>query len=230
MNPSKFFDSEWVRLSQRLQQSLDRYTREREATEGAGRGAGAAAREAGPRRSASQAAIPVKAGDAVEAGEAALGAAVAGAATAAPGEAERERAAGPSGASAPRVQSVDGGGPIMSLGSVAGQAVPETPRFRAKIDGHSAMTLVDSGASLNFIGAEFADTLAQEACEMEPIVVKVANGAPMRCTKVYRDLRLDIQGLEFSADLYVLPIRGYDVILGMSWLRSLGPVIMIGLD
>ncbi|CAL1354271.1 unnamed protein product [Linum trigynum] len=57
MNSSKFFDSEWIRLSQRLQQSLDRYereARERAAAEGEAMAmvASTAASEAGQRRSA----------------------------------------------------------------------------------------------------------------------------------------------------------------------------------
>ncbi|CAL1393484.1 unnamed protein product [Linum trigynum] len=57
MNPSKFFDSEWIRLSQRLQQSLDRYereARERAAAEGemVEMEASTAAGKAGRRRSA----------------------------------------------------------------------------------------------------------------------------------------------------------------------------------
>ncbi|CAL1406533.1 unnamed protein product [Linum trigynum] len=57
MNLSKFFDSEWIRLSQRLQQSLDRYereARERAAAEGemVEMAASTAAGETGWRRSA----------------------------------------------------------------------------------------------------------------------------------------------------------------------------------
>ncbi|CAL1390354.1 unnamed protein product [Linum trigynum] len=62
---------------------------------------------------------------------------------------------------------------VVSLHSVAGQ---------------QAITLADSGTSLNFVGEDFARTLQREASPTTPIVVRVANGAPMRCTWMYRDL------------------------------------------
>ncbi|CAL1396159.1 unnamed protein product [Linum trigynum] len=84
MNLSKFFDSEWVRLSQRLQQSINHYRREaREREETKGGGSGCRLGETGRRRPAGLPDNTARAGDAAEAGEAALGAAGAGAATAA---------------------------------------------------------------------------------------------------------------------------------------------------
>jgi hypothetical protein len=43
----------------------------------------------------------------------------------------------------------------------------------------------------------------------------------MKCT----DVRLGLQGHVFIVDLYLLPIWGFDIILGMQWLRNLGPCI-----
>ncbi|CAL1403012.1 unnamed protein product [Linum trigynum] len=56
------------------------------------------------------------------------------------------------------------------------------------------------------------------------MVVRVANGAPMQCKTVYRELSFDIQGLPVTTDMFVLPIRGFDMILGVPWLQGLGPV------
>ncbi|CAL1383998.1 unnamed protein product [Linum trigynum] len=130
MSSSKFFDPEWVRLSQMLQQSLDRYEREeRERAKGAA--------------TDGRAAVP------------------------AAGEEEQRRRAGPTVETAAQARTVGADVASIFLNSVAGQEVPKTLRFLANIDGRSAMTLVDNCASLNFIGAKFAKTLVQEACEVE---------------------------------------------------------------
>ncbi|CAL1402415.1 unnamed protein product [Linum trigynum] len=96
INPSKFFDSEWIHLSQRLQQSLDRYepkVRERAATEGemVAMAVSTAKGEAGRRQLAglSEAAAVTAPDDKADNEAATLGAAMAEAATSAVDEEEQ---------------------------------------------------------------------------------------------------------------------------------------------
>jgi hypothetical protein len=42
---------------------------------------------------------------------------------------------------------------------------------------------------------------------------------------VIRNAPLDIDGHCFPADLYVMPLAGYDVVLGTRWLAALGPIM-----
>jgi hypothetical protein len=53
----------------------------------------------------------------------------------------------------------------------------------------------------------------------------VANGERVTCAGVIRDVPLLINGDSFSANLYVMPLAGYDVVLGTWWLDELGPIV-----
>jgi hypothetical protein len=53
----------------------------------------------------------------------------------------------------------------------------------------------------------------------------VANGERVTCVGVIRDAPLLIDGDSFPADLYVMPLAGYDVVLGTRWLSELGPIV-----
>ncbi|KAJ0092850.1 hypothetical protein Patl1_25137 [Pistacia atlantica] len=39
------------------------------------------------------------------------------------------------------------------------------------------------------------------------------------------EVSLTLQGVPLNVDLYVLPLEGYDIVLGTQWLQALGPVI-----
>jgi hypothetical protein len=53
----------------------------------------------------------------------------------------------------------------------------------------------------------------------------VANGERVACVGVIRDAPLTIVSASFPVDLYVMPLVGYDVILGTRWLAVLGPIV-----
>jgi hypothetical protein len=53
----------------------------------------------------------------------------------------------------------------------------------------------------------------------------VVNGERVTCAGVIRDAPLLINDDSFRADLYVMPLVGYDVILGTRWLSELEPIV-----
>lgn len=53
----------------------------------------------------------------------------------------------------------------------------------------------------------------------------VANGECVACVEVIRDAPLTIGGVSFPADLSVMPLAGYNVVLGTRWLVVLGPIV-----
>jgi uncharacterized membrane protein (UPF0182 family) len=53
----------------------------------------------------------------------------------------------------------------------------------------------------------------------------MANGGHVPCTGVYRRAPFSIADDQFSADFFVFPLPGYDVVLGTQWLATLGPIL-----
>jgi hypothetical protein len=43
--------------------------------------------------------------------------------------------------------------------------------------------------------------------------------------EVLRNAPLSVEGTLFPADLFVMPLAGYDVVLGTRWLGALGPIV-----
>jgi hypothetical protein len=53
----------------------------------------------------------------------------------------------------------------------------------------------------------------------------VANGERISCPGVLRQASIVIDGLQFGVDLYVMPLAGYDVVLGTNWMAPLGDIV-----
>jgi hypothetical protein len=57
------------------------------------------------------------------------------------------------------------------------------------------------------------------------LTAMVANGECVSFVDVIRDAPLTIDDDAFLADLFVMPLVGYDMVLGTRWLGVLGPIV-----
>nr|DAD44090.1 TPA_asm: hypothetical protein HUJ06_002320 [Nelumbo nucifera] len=57
------------------------------------------------------------------------------------------------------------------------------------------------------------------------MVVSVADGNKVYTTAVCKGFSWQIQGTTFATDCMVLPLGFCDVVLGIQWLSTLGPII-----
>ena len=53
----------------------------------------------------------------------------------------------------------------------------------------------------------------------------VANGDRVACRGLARDVAVRIAEEHFTVDCYAIPLDCYDVVLGTSYLRTLGPIL-----
>ncbi|GAV66740.1 zf-CCHC domain-containing protein/RVP_2 domain-containing protein [Cephalotus follicularis] len=89
------------------------------------------------------------------------------------------------------------------------------------IYGFSAKVLMDSGASHSFISARFASCLdVTPYCMSYKLDVSTPIGTSMYTDSIYRSCEMSMGGIPLYADLIVLPICDFDVILGMDWLSA----------
>ena len=84
---------------------------------------------------------------------------------------------------------------------------------------HDAYTLVDPGATHSFASKPFLDRFQIETRPLEGRMrVSLPAGDSLLADKVVRDSRVLIEGQEFPADLVVLDMMDFDVVLDMDWL------------
>ena len=96
---------------------------------------------------------------------------------------------------------------------------PEVMTGTIQVFDRDTYVLIDPGATHSFISAKF---IAQVNIEIQPIdcsmVVSLPTGDSLIADRVYMGCRVIIEGHEFIANLVLLDILDFDVILGMDWL------------
>ena len=115
-------------------------------------------------------------------------------------------------------------GDISSLNALAGQANPRSLRLIGEIDSHTFQVLIDSGSTHNFIKPALAERLGLAIHPTTNFRVYIGNGDFLVCKQFCPQVNLTMQGTAFMVDLFILPIEGTDVVLGIQWLQKLGKV------
>ena len=113
----------------------------------------------------------------------------------------------------------------LSLHVMTGACTPSTFRLLGWIEEHEVDILVDTGSSHNFINSNTFQRIGLKGDEMGVLHVKVASGEELKCEKMVREVEMHVQGVKIIIDLYVLPLTGHDVVLGIAWLKIVGRVI-----
>ena len=113
----------------------------------------------------------------------------------------------------------------ISLNSLAGNIAPETLRLVGHLVATQLIILVDGGSTHNFIQHQLVHQLGLPFCETQPLRVMVGNGQFLECHCICDNITISIQDITFSVDLHVLPISRANVVLGVQWLKTLGPIL-----
>nr|KYP33244.1 hypothetical protein KK1_045917 [Cajanus cajan] len=86
------------------------------------------------------------------------------------------------------------------------------------------MVLINIGSSHNIIQPRLAKHLYLSTQPTPPFKVMVGNGAHILCQDYCPQVAISFQQQTFQVPLYLFLIEGVDVVLGLAWLRTLGPV------
>ncbi|MCI02609.1 hypothetical protein A2U01_0023642, partial [Trifolium medium] len=115
----------------------------------------------------------------------------------------------------------------LSLHAMSGSPTANTFRILGTIAKKPVTILVDSGSTHNFIQIRVAKFLGLPVNSAScPLKVMVGNGDVLECSTQCSGVTLVIQGHTFTADFFILPLGGAEVVLGVPWLVSLGPIMM----
>eukprot|EP00253_Pinus_taeda_P011753 PITA_11753 len=98
---------------------------------------------------------------------------------------------------------------------------PTMVEFEGKISNLSVAVLIDPGATLSCVSPKVV-----EYCKLQPVkfknswLVQLAIGAKRRVLEKINNCPLTIAGQQIVANLNVLPLGSYDVLIGMDWLEK----------
>ncbi|MCH85549.1 transposon Tf2-1 polyprotein, partial [Trifolium medium] len=98
-------------------------------------------------------------------------------------------------------------------------------KIGGKLGEVDVVVLVDSGASHNFISSHIT-ALGLPITPMAARRIKLGDGHKVVSLGVCEGVKLNLGPMEAEVDALVLDLGGLDVILGVSWLSTLGKVIM----
>ncbi|KAL4555486.1 hypothetical protein LXL04_038106 [Taraxacum kok-saghyz] len=98
-------------------------------------------------------------------------------------------------------------------------------RITGYIDNKPITILIDSGSTHNIVQPRIVHHLRLPTVPVRAFPVMVGNGAQLQCTGFCRDTQLQLDHTIFTVPLFILPIEGADLVLGMAWLRTLGTVV-----
>ena len=113
----------------------------------------------------------------------------------------------------------------LSLHALSGHLAPETLRLKGFINDRPISILIDGGSTHNFLHNRVVLNLGLKPIETMPLRVTVGNGEEIRYHQLCTAVQVHIQQHSFTIDFHVLPLCRVDVVLGVQWLKTLGPVL-----
>ena len=113
---------------------------------------------------------------------------------------------------------------VFLLAALTGINTVDTLRLSVVVAGVQLQALVDTGSTHTFIHEEVARHLGLPMEYRPGISVKVANGERVTSPGVCKGTKIDIGKNTFLIDCFALGLDGFDIVLGVKWLKTLGPV------
>jgi len=113
----------------------------------------------------------------------------------------------------------------ISLQALTGLGHAISMMLQVTIAGVPLKALVDTGSTHTFIHTEVAARLGLPVSSRDGLSVLVANGDRVRSPGVCLATEVLIYEEPFSIDCVALDLGGFDLVLGVQWLRSLGPIV-----
>nr|GMC82358.1 retrotransposon protein, putative, unclassified [Ipomoea batatas] len=114
--------------------------------------------------------------------------------------------------------------PGISFNAIVGLTRGNMMKVLVKFAGSHITALLDSGSTDNFIDEDTAVGLGLHIKHVPALRVLVANGDRISTIGVCEHLCFSKDGAMFSASFYVLPLAGFQMVLGVKWLRELGRI------
>nr|GEV59462.1 hypothetical protein [Tanacetum cinerariifolium] len=101
---------------------------------------------------------------------------------------------------------------------------PRAVHVTGHIQGQSVTILVDYESTHNIIQPRTASLLSTTPTQIRPFPVMVGSGHFLECNSLISSTPIEINKTKFNVPIFIVPVTRADVILGLSWLSSLGTI------
>ena len=99
-------------------------------------------------------------------------------------------------------------------------------KLEGKVNGQPAVIFIDCGATIDCISLSYAQAHGIESSSLpQPDFVTLANGSQQEVASTATSVSIQVGSYTDTMSFIVLPLVGYDVLLGMSWLTKYNPII-----
>jgi hypothetical protein len=96
--------------------------------------------------------------------------------------------------------------------------------MRGVLQGQKVSVLIDGGASHNFIDSALLQRRHIPTVEFEGFHVEVVGGRTMPCDRYIPGMKPTLGRHDLAQDFYVMDLPDTNIILGVQWLSTLGPI------
>ncbi|KAJ0920389.1 putative nucleotidyltransferase, Ribonuclease H [Helianthus annuus] len=117
------------------------------------------------------------------------------------------------------------GTPQISLNALMGIPSYSTMQVVGMIGTRYLYILLDSGSTHNFMSRSLAQKLKCTIRQIPHVQVTVADGNKMECVNLCKDFQWIMQGNWFTADMMIIDLDNYDIVLGIQWLETLNDIV-----
>ncbi|KAK8931221.1 hypothetical protein KSP39_PZI016563 [Platanthera zijinensis] len=115
--------------------------------------------------------------------------------------------------------------PLLSMHAMTGTPTFNTMRVTGTHHGKALHILIDTGSTHNFLNERTARRLGWPLKAIPPFSVAVADGNRLTSAYSCSNFPWRMQGRDFAADMLTLDLGGCDMVLGIQWLVTLGPIV-----
>lgn len=113
----------------------------------------------------------------------------------------------------------------ISLRTMKGRSHPATLRIKGTIIGRDLVSLLDGGSTHNFLQLRLAKFLGLTMTPTQRLIVTVGNRHQIPCKGHCHQVPLVMAQHKFLVNFHLIPFHGPNLVLGVQWLRGLGPTI-----
>jgi hypothetical protein len=114
---------------------------------------------------------------------------------------------------------------VVSLYTLADIRIAKSMVVPVLIKGERFLALLDTGSTHNFLRGDTMQRLGLATSGGEQLRVTVANGGRLPCAGIARNVPIVIGGAAFSVTCAGINLGGFDFILSVDFLRTLGPIL-----